>query len=682
MTVTVPSASIIVCAFDEGRWTSLCRAIDSLGGQTRAGDELMVVIDHNPRLLTRARRELTSARVLPNHHARGLSGARNTGVEAASGDVLVFMDDDAVAEPGWLQSLLAPYDHPEVIAVGGAVVPDWARGRPRGFPEEFDWVVGCTYRGLPRHRRPVRNVIGANMSFRRDVFESVGGFTDGIGRVGRRPMGCEETELCIRAGLAFPDGVIIYEPAARVSHQVPHQRASWRYFAARCFSEGLSKAVVAQVAGSTRGLSSERSYASRTVPLGVARGLGCGLSGDPWGLLRAAALLAGLCVTALGFIAGSAKRAAGATEAQRDRTPRPAREEWLYLNVHGRIGVRLKADAPGTPQLLDMFAPFRAESISRCELTVDDRMTALEGMVTADDQHRYRSDAFELPGRLQVVADGDGFRLAGCGELLAPVLALVDALMASRGAAMVHGATVARDGRGVCLAAAGGAGKTSATIGLVRDHGYAFMGDDWTFISDEGEILGYAKPLFVRPHHRALFPQLFADKRKPLAPARFAHLLGRTATAVHPLISRYPTLARVVRGLSPEHLIVPAQMALPGVQVASTAAAAAAVFVERGAGDEWVLQPRDPAWMASRLVGDFVAELPRAARELQIQLGACGLLAFDALIAEKGRILRGALAGRPCFLLRVPEHVQAAEAATAIAQRIDRVLSASADTGG
>jgi hypothetical protein len=398
--------------------------------------------------------------------------------------------------------------------------------------------------------------------------------------------------------------------------------------------------------------------------------------------MRAAALLAGLFVTTLGFVAGSAKRAVGATEPRGSRTRPPARDDWLYLDVHGRVGIRLLADAPGTPQLLDMFAPFRAEQLARFDLTVDHRMTALEGMVDADGEHRYRSDAIEVPRRLQVIADGDGFRLAGSGELLAPVLALVDALMARRGAAMVHGATVARDGRGVCLAAAGGAGKTSATIGLVRGYGYAFMGDDWTFISEEGQILGYAKPLFVRPHHRALFPQLFAEKRKPLAPARFAHLLGRLATAVHPLISRYPALAGVARGLWPEHLMVPAPVALPRVPIASTATLAAAVFLERGAGDELVLAPRDPAWMASRLVGDFVAELPRPARELQVRLGASGLLAFDAMIAEKARILRSALAGRPCFLLTVPERLPAAQAATAIAERIDRVLSASADTGG
>ncbi len=668
------TASVIVCAFDERRWRDLRRAIDSLSRQSRAADELIVVIDHNRELFRLAREELASARVVANRHRRGLSGARNTGVESATEDVLVFIDDDAVAEEDWLATLLASYYDPDVVAVGGAVAPRWDRGRPRGFPEEFDWVVGCSYRGLPETKRPVRNLIGANMSFRREVLDRVGGFSDGIGRVGHRPVGCEETELCIRVGAAFPDAVILYDPAARVSHRVPRARASWRYFCARCFSEGLSKALVAQAAGTNRGLSSERSYATRTLPFAMARGMRSTLYGDAAGIIRVAALLAGLSITTLGFLTGSAKRAVTASGRRRRVARVEGLDDSLLLDIHGRVGVRIREEAPGARQLADMFSPFRADHLEHCELTVERRFESLPGMVGADGDHRYCHNAVELPGRLQVIADDDGFRLAGSGELLAPVVALLDALIVSRQAAMVHAAAVARDGRGVCLAAAGGAGKTSAVIGLVRGHEFAFMGDDWTFIGDDGCLLGYAKPLFVRPHHRALFPQLFAERRKPLAPARLVRPLGRIATAAHPTISRHPTLARIARAWWPEHMIVAPEVALPGVKVARTARLAVAVFIERAAIAEIALVRREPRWMASRLVGNFLAELPRPARDLQTLLADTGLLAFDALIAEKSRILGRALDGKPCFLLRVPERMRAEEAAAAIAERVDWAL--------
>lgn len=671
---STPSASVIVCAFDERRWPDLGAAIDSLRFQARPADEVIVVIDHNPELLQRAQRELAPARVVPNTGTRGLSGARNSGVAAASGDVLAFLDDDACAEPGWLQALLEPYREPHVLGVGGAVLPLWDRGRPRGFPQEFDWIVGCTYRGMPADARPVRNLIGANMSFRREVFEAVGGFSDGIGRVGSRPTGCEETEFCIKAGKAFPHGVILYQPAARVLHRVPHARASWRYFGARCFNEGLSKAAVAQSTGAGSALASERTYATRTVPRGIAAGLSTGLTGDPAGFIRATALVAGLGITTAGYLTGNARRRARASTGERGD------EAWLNLDIHGRVGIRVRADAPAAAQLAQMFAPFQVERLEHCHLQVEGELESLHGMVAADDEHRYRSDALELPGRLQVRADGEGFRLAGPGELLAPVLALLDALMVRRGAAMAHAATVARDGRGVCVAAAPGAGKTSAAVGLVRDHGFAFMGDDWTFVSEEGLILGYAKPLFVRPHHKELFPQFFAHKGKPMAPARLVRMLGRIATAAHPIISRHPKLAGIARRWWPEHAIVPPQVALPGAPMEERAELAACVFVERTASETTLAaEPRDPAWMASRLVGDFFAALPRPARDLQALLAASGLLAIDELVAKKAEVVRAGLERTPCFVLKVPEGMRAAEASAAIAEQIDALLDTGAE---
>jgi GT2 family glycosyltransferase len=299
-----PIASVVVCAFTERRWPELVAAVRSLAGQSTPPDEIVVVVDHNAALLARASAGLPAVRVVANKHARGLSGARNTGVEATSGEVVAFMDDDAIADPDWLQTLLSRYLDPRVIAVGGAVIPRWEDGRPRSFPEEFDWVVGCTYRGTPTRRVGVRNLIGANMSFRREAFQTGGGFADGIGRVGSRAAGCEETDFCIRLAAAFPSGVILYEPSARVSHRVPASRASWRYFGIRCYREGLSKAQVTRRAGVSQGLSCELAYVARTIPLGVLRAVRAGLGGDSAGLSRAIALVLGLWITGVGFLVG------------------------------------------------------------------------------------------------------------------------------------------------------------------------------------------------------------------------------------------------------------------------------------------------------------------------------------------------------------------------------------------
>ncbi len=290
----VATVSVVVCCYTMDRWSQIVDAIASLRAQSMPPAEIVLVVDHAPELLARA--ELfDGVRVLPNEGERGLSGARNTGVAASRSDVVAFLDDDAVAEPDWLERLAAEYADPAVLGVGGHVEPAWEGARPHWFPPEFDWVVGCSHPGQPGEVGAVRNFIGANMSFRRDVLDTIGGFRPDLGRVGRRPVGCEETELCLRATGGFPGGVLLHQPEARVRHQVPSSRQTWAYFRSRCFGEGLSKAVVARIAGRQTALASERDYVRRVLP----RGLGAGGR-------RAAALLAGLAVTTIGYAVGRA----------------------------------------------------------------------------------------------------------------------------------------------------------------------------------------------------------------------------------------------------------------------------------------------------------------------------------------------------------------------------------------
>jgi GT2 family glycosyltransferase len=303
----VPSVSVVVCTYTERRWDDLVASVRSASTQAVPPLEVIVVTDHQPALLERVRRELPEAVAVANEERPGLSGARNSGVRAARGEVVAFLDDDAVAAPGWLAHLLGPYADPAVFGVGGSIDPRFPGNRPRSLPAEFDWVVGCTYRGLPTSRAPVRNLIGANMSFRRSVFERIGGFHNDIGRIGSRPLGCEETEFCIRARQAGA-GELVLEPAARVRHRVPSERTTWRYFGARCWAEGLSKAIVARRAGRADGLASERSYTLRTLPRGIAAGLAdAALRRDPSGLLRASAIAAGLAITSAGYVFGTAR---------------------------------------------------------------------------------------------------------------------------------------------------------------------------------------------------------------------------------------------------------------------------------------------------------------------------------------------------------------------------------------
>lgn len=317
--------SVVICAHTQKRWNETLAAVQSVRVQSFASKEIIVVVDHNPDLYAALKAELPDVTVVENREQRGLSGGKNTGVAIARGDVVAFLDDDAVADPDWLKFMADSYADPQVIGVGGLTLPNWAAPRPSWFPREFDWVVGCTYRGMPETRSPVRNLLGGNASFRWEAFELAGGFQNGIGRsAGKRPLGCEETEFCIRVTQNSPESVFLFDNRAMISHLVPAERCRFGYFRARCYAEGLSKALVTASVGTGDGLASERRYTTRTLPAGVIRGVADAVRGDASGLGRAGAIVAGLAATAAGYAAGAASRRIRAARSAVKPLPRAA----------------------------------------------------------------------------------------------------------------------------------------------------------------------------------------------------------------------------------------------------------------------------------------------------------------------------------------------------------------------
>lgn len=304
--IAVPTVSVIVCAFTLKRWDDLRLCVDSALAQPET-TELILVIDHEDLLLARARARWPAIRVIANRHPQGLSGARNSALEIATGEVVAFLDDDATADTDWLRHLLSAFDDPAVIATGGTAVPRWPAGRPSvTLPPELLWVVGCSYIGQPTETAEVRNVVGCSMAFRLEPLLKIGGFNLETGRVGSIPLGNEETEVCIRLRQQDATRRIVFEPKSIVRHTVTPERMTWRYLRRRSFFEGVSKSALSRDLGASDALSSERSYAAAVLPAGAFRELRFGRP------LGAVAIALSLASAGVGFGYGTIRGAATA----------------------------------------------------------------------------------------------------------------------------------------------------------------------------------------------------------------------------------------------------------------------------------------------------------------------------------------------------------------------------------
>lgn len=319
MTAIAPGTSVVVSTYNEERWDDLTACLASLQAQTSPPLEVIAVVDHNPLLLERAAATFPAVRVIQNDRSRGLAGARNAGADVAGGKVIAFIDDDARAEPDWLERLGECFRGPEVVGAGGALLPRWEGAEADWIPREFYWVFGCSYTGLPTTLAPVRNPIGANMAVRAAILHEVGGFREGDRSDAPRELRSrgvvraannvpDDTDLAIRVKQRRPEAVWLYQPQARVLHTVTPERASVGYFLRRSFEEGVGKASLAGLVGAGAGLESERRHAASVLPRGVLRELGLLLRGSGAAGLRAIAIVAGTAAAVAGYLSVAVRR--------------------------------------------------------------------------------------------------------------------------------------------------------------------------------------------------------------------------------------------------------------------------------------------------------------------------------------------------------------------------------------
>jgi glycosyltransferase involved in cell wall biosynthesis len=209
-----------------------------------------------PALVTEhaGRDRITNLQVVLNDRP-GLSQSRNLGAQVARGEIVAFIDDDAVAPDDWIEEIVKVFvQYPDAIGVAGAAQPLWQDASMDWFPEEFFWIISCpvpAWTGVSRVQE-VRNAWGVNMAFRKEALEVVRfSETFGVSNRGRADsvklgLSGDDTEFSVH--LRHVTGrPILFNPDCQVLHRVPRQRLSTRFIRRRAFWEGYTKATIVHV---------------------------------------------------------------------------------------------------------------------------------------------------------------------------------------------------------------------------------------------------------------------------------------------------------------------------------------------------------------------------------------------------------------------------------------------------
>jgi glycosyltransferase involved in cell wall biosynthesis len=235
--------SVIIPTFNRKALLQGCLA--SVLAQERPADEIIVADNASSDGTSDCVPAGFSGRVeLVREAAPGVSHARNRGIARASGDVLAFIDDDAVAAPDWLGAVERCFTQTDAAGTGGPALPLWEVPPPRaisGSRKAMSYISAFDPGGARRRLSGPRDfLIGTNCAFRREVF-AAGHLFRSIYAGSKRFKVGEDYEFSRRVAAAFP---VFYDPAIKVYHRIPAFKTSLRYLAATGFENGRMKAAI------------------------------------------------------------------------------------------------------------------------------------------------------------------------------------------------------------------------------------------------------------------------------------------------------------------------------------------------------------------------------------------------------------------------------------------------------
>jgi GT2 family glycosyltransferase len=251
----LPLLSVVITSYTLNRLRDIYSLLDSIKKQTYPNIEVIFVVERSRGLYKKVKEYceeigLPKFKILWNEGVLGASAARNLGIKSAKGEIIAFVDDDAVLFSDWAENMIKAYKNDSIIGVTGPVYPLWEDPSMSWLPEEFHWLVSCTSWFKADKIVDVRNVWLENASFRREAFEVAGyldtklGPRDGLEGFKKREFKegiiSEEIEFSLRVREKTGKR-IIYDPKVKIWHKARIDRLRWKFIIRWSFWMGTSK---------------------------------------------------------------------------------------------------------------------------------------------------------------------------------------------------------------------------------------------------------------------------------------------------------------------------------------------------------------------------------------------------------------------------------------------------------
>lgn len=239
------------------RFQYICELLECLQPQTYRNFETIVVVEKSNELYEKLKshvsaEEYSNVGIFFNNGPPGLSQARNLGITKSKGDIIAFIDDDALPFPDWVESMVNTYNEESIIGVTGFASPLWENESMKWFPEEFYWIIGCSAFSNMTKTQDVRNVWGANMSFSKKAFDLSGLFDEGnfgssvSHEKGKSGLIGDDTEFSLRVK-RITGKRIVFNPNVRIWHRVHGFRLDAKIIRKYAYKHAYSKAVLRNV---------------------------------------------------------------------------------------------------------------------------------------------------------------------------------------------------------------------------------------------------------------------------------------------------------------------------------------------------------------------------------------------------------------------------------------------------